>query len=252
VVVDDPFSDFVTNVTVCNNRQNPVEPWNLRANDRIQCDLQDKFKEDADPPIFYSRQENAFQNLSGDDVEDYQDRDIRIRPLAQTFLAVQGEITKMSKLPDVFEHQKTYEDTFRPSYLQSDVRKILLTYKVGLVINSPLDRLKERAAERYYNALAKARNLVWALLIQAMLNEDKLPQLLEWYGTTLNKEANFRECLRDLASSKVLPILRKLFEDKGSAEKLAKEKYDFLRTRETFKRCMEIAYDKFRWTKRSI
>jgi hypothetical protein len=28
--------EFVTTVTVNNNRQNPVEPWNLRANDRIQ------------------------------------------------------------------------------------------------------------------------------------------------------------------------------------------------------------------------
>ena len=72
VVVDDPFSDFVANLTVCNNRQNPVEPWNLRANDRIQCDLQDKFKEDMVPPIFNSRQENAFQHLSGEDAEDYQ------------------------------------------------------------------------------------------------------------------------------------------------------------------------------------
>ena len=47
IVVDDPSSVFVTNVTICNNRQNPVEPWNLRANDRIQCDLHDKLREVA-------------------------------------------------------------------------------------------------------------------------------------------------------------------------------------------------------------
>lgn len=62
IVECDPQSDFVTNVTICNNRQNPVDPWNLRANDRIQCDLQDKLKEEVG--IFYSRQENTFNNLS--------------------------------------------------------------------------------------------------------------------------------------------------------------------------------------------
>lgn len=252
VVIDDPFSDFVTNVTVCNNRQNPVEPWNLRANDRIQCDLQDRFREELDPPVFYSRQENAFQNLSGDEAEDYQDREIRIRPLAQTFLAVQGEITKMSKLPEVFDHQKTYEDTFRPSYLQADVRRVILAYKVGLVMNGPMDRLWDRAAQKHQTAVGKARNLVWALLIQGILNDGKLSELLNEYGTTMNKEANFREALKELASSRILPILRDLFYDKASEERLSQEKYDFLRTKETFKRCMDIAYDKYKWTKRSI
>ena len=110
IVIDDPFSDFVTNVTICNNRQNPVEPWNLRANDRIQCDLHDKFREDL--AIFYSRHENAFRSYSVDELEEmgYESpQDIRIRPLAQTFLAVQGEIKKTNELPDVFENQKFYE-----------------------------------------------------------------------------------------------------------------------------------------------
>lgn len=248
VIVDDPFSDFVTNVTVCNNRQNPVEPWNLRANDRIQCDLQDKFKEELS--IFYSRQERAFENLSGDDAENYKDQPIRIKPLAQTFLAVQGEITKMSKLPDVFENQKTYEDTFRQSHLKCDSRKIVLAYKVHLVIRSPMDRLYERAAEKYLNAIGRAKNLVWALLIQGLLNDEKLGNLLEWYGSDLNKQAQFREYLKDVASSRLLPILRELFNDKSYAAKLKAEKYDFLRTKETFNRCMEIAYGKYGWTKK--
>jgi hypothetical protein len=64
VVVADPWSDdFITTVTVCNNQQNPVDPWNLRANDRVQCDFQDKLKQEVS--IYYSRQENAFQNALG-------------------------------------------------------------------------------------------------------------------------------------------------------------------------------------------
>jgi hypothetical protein len=56
-------------VTVNNNRQNPVEPWNLRANDLIQLELQDKFR--ADLQMYYERQENAFDQLSADDLSEY-------------------------------------------------------------------------------------------------------------------------------------------------------------------------------------
>src|SRR5205814_10520778 len=54
-IVTEAAQDFVTRVTINNNRQNPVEPWNLRANDEIQLELQDKFKQELG--IYYERQE---------------------------------------------------------------------------------------------------------------------------------------------------------------------------------------------------
>jgi AIPR protein len=253
IVEYDPWSDFVTTVTICNNQQNPVDPWNLRANDRIQCDLQDKFKEEVG--IFYSRQENAFQNLATSElvemgIED--PRDIKIKPLAQTFLAFQGDIGNMSRMPDVFSNEKTYGDTFRRNYLDSDFRKIVIGYKIHLVLNSPIQRLEERAAIKLGLAIKRARNLIWALLIQAILNEAKLSEKLERFGNSLAKEVDFREYLKSLASAKLLPILRDLFDRDEYRDKIENERYDFLRTKEVFKKCMDSAYDKFGWTKRSL
>ena len=34
-IITDAMPDFVTTVTINNNRQNPVDPWNLHANDMI-------------------------------------------------------------------------------------------------------------------------------------------------------------------------------------------------------------------------
>jgi len=255
IIVDDPFSDFVTNVTICNNRQNPVEPWHLRANDRLQCDLYDKFISDPNVHLFYSRQENAIRNISADELEEMgveDSRDIRMRPLAQTFLAVQGEIAKMSSLPAVFENQKVYEETFRESYLQSDTRKIVLAYKVHLVLKSPMQRLEERASQKLIYAIGRARNLVWALLIQGILNDSKLTDLLEEFGKGLAREADYREYLKNLASSKLLNILRKVLDDEAYKEKMAQERYEFLRTKEMFRRCMGEAYEQFGWAKRSF
>ena len=253
IVVDDPSSVFVTNVTICNNRQNPVEPWNLRANDRIQCDLHDKLREDAG--VFYSRQENAFRNYSFEDLEEMgvdTAKDVRIRPLAQTFLAVQGEITRMSKLPDVFENQKWYEETFRESYLHSDSRKIVIAYKVHLVLKDPVQRLVERSSQKLATAISRARNLVWALLIQAILNDPKLPQVLEDYGSNLRKEAAFREYMRTLASSRLFPILKEVLGREEYKERMEKERYDFLRSKEVFNQCKDVGAEKFGWLKKSF
>ena len=67
-VVTNATPCFVTTVTINNNRQNPVEPWNLRANDDIQLELQEKFAQELG--IYYARQENSFENLSDEDLED--------------------------------------------------------------------------------------------------------------------------------------------------------------------------------------
>jgi AIPR protein len=253
IVVDDPFSDFVTNITICNNLQNPVEPWNLRANDSRQCDMHDKLREDV--RIFYSRQENAFRNYSFEDLEErgYETaRDMRIRPLAQTLLAVQGEIARMSQLPEVFENQKWYEDTFRASYLESDARKIVIAYKVHLVLKDPMERLEQRASQKLVYAIGRARNLVWALLIQGILNDPKLPDLLEEFGTSLRKEGAFRDYLRGMASGKLFPILREVLGGQEYQDRMEKERYDFLRTKEIFSQCKDVAADRFGWVKKSI
>ena len=254
IVVHDPFSEFITNVTVCNNRQNPVEPWNLRANDKIQCRLYDKLLEQAG--IYYSRQERAFKNLTYKELEEMGvtelTRPMEIRPLAQTFLAVQGEITRMSKMPSVFGNQKWYVDTFRESYLHSDVRKIVIGYKVSIVLRAPIDRIAETANLKVGQAARKTRNLVWALLIQGILNDVNLSSVLEDFGLTLTKEISFKQYLKKLASSRIVPILTQLLGEKDYKEQIAAERYDFLRTKEIFNQCMAVAKEKFDWQKKYI
>jgi hypothetical protein len=69
-LITDATPEFITNVTINNNRQNPVDPWNLHANDMIQLELQDKFRDELG--IYYERQEKAFENLSDEELEEQQ------------------------------------------------------------------------------------------------------------------------------------------------------------------------------------
>lgn len=255
IVVGDPWSEFVTRVTISNNQQNPVESWNLRANDRIQCDLHDRFREELG--IFYSRQENAFQGLSSEELDEYgiaeQNRDIKIRQLAQTFLAAQGEIVLMTHLPEVFEKQHHYEATFRKSYLLSDPRRIVLAYKAGLMINRVFPAMEERAGAWLVPAIRKSRSLIWALLIQGILNDDKvLDANLEAYGNTLTQEHSFGDYLKELASGRVLSALRESYSNDDSRKKIEAEKYTFTKTKEAYQRAMAFAAERFGWAKKQL
>ncbi len=64
-VIANSDQDFITTVTICNNRQNPVASWNLRANDMIQLRLASRFREELG--LFYERQENAFEYFSDEE-----------------------------------------------------------------------------------------------------------------------------------------------------------------------------------------
>jgi hypothetical protein len=253
IIEDDPSSDFVTQVTISNNQQNPVHPWALRAMDRRQVDFADKFREELG--IYYSRQEGAFESLSGDELEEMgieSDRDIRIKPLAMTFLAVQGDVANMKNLSEVFESQKLYESTFKQSYQHVDARAIILAYKAGQMIGWTMRKLDELAPKWLGPGIPKSKNLVWALLLQGILNHPRYPALLEEYGLGLTKEATFGDVLRQIASSRILPLLKDLCAVPAYKAKVEEGKFEFYRTSEAYRRAMDIARDKFRWSKRSF
>jgi hypothetical protein len=253
IVEDNPNSPFITNVTICNNQQNPVLAWNLRANDLIQCDLEDKLVTQGH--VLYERQENAMENYSEEELEAMgvdTSRAIRIKHLAQTFLAMQGEIVRMSKLPDVFEIQKQYVDTFRQSYLGANVRRIVLAYKVYLLLSPALARIEEQLPEKWMPAFGKARNLCWALLLQGIFNDPHFQDLLQQHGGDLRKTWEFKDYLRKVASARVLPILKAILSHKDYAPAIKLGKFEFLRTKNVFDRGMDLAGKMFGWTKRSI
>jgi hypothetical protein len=254
IIEEDPANEFVTQVTISNNQQNPVQPWALRAMDTRQVDLADKFREELG--IFYSRQEGSFDNMSDDEKEELgieDGKDLRIRPMAQTLLAVQGDVYNMGHLTDVFESQKLYESTFKKTYVDnSDAKEIVLAYKTGLMVQRAIARIREVAPEKCRGVIPKARNLIWALLAQALMNSPKYREILDDYGTSLKKEAPFGDLLKQLASAKIWPILKTLLASATYKDKVEQQNFEFVRTTEVFKRAMAVADDKFGWTKKSI
>jgi len=252
-IITDADSKFVTRVTINNNRQNPVEPWNLHANDMIQLELQDKLKDDVG--VYYERQENAFNQLSVEELEDYgikeESKAIQMLRLTQTFILTDGQISRISEMRRVFEDEKVYEQVFRQSRIRADSRHILLCYKIQFRLRKLSDEILQRGQNKY-SFVTRARYLLWALLCQGVLNHDKLEGLSEEYGNSMSLPFGYTEMLTQLATTRVRLILSELMQDKDYAEKVKEDNLGFLRTDKAFDKCMEIAHKKWRWVNKKL
>lgn len=252
-VITDADQKFVTRVTVNNNRQNPVEPWNLHANDLIQLELQDKFRSDLQ--IYYERQENAFDQLSVEDLEDYgikeDSKAIQMLKLTQVFLLTDGLISRLSDMRRVFEDARAYDQVFRPGRLKADSRHILICYKVQFRLRKLANEIEQIGQNKYW-FISRSRNLLWALICQGLLNHDELDDLAERHGNKIGTPLEYKELLSWLATARVRLLLSEIMQDKGYEEKVRDGNLSFLRTDRAFDKCMEIAYKKWRWVHKKL
>ncbi len=251
-VITEALPEFVTTVTINNNRQNPVDPWNLHANDMIQLEIQDKFRDELG--IYYERQERAFENLSDEELEEQgitEYKAIELTRLARTFLVSDGEIDKLIRFREVFEDDRIYEQVFSPSRLKADGRKVVLCYKAQFRLGRLAKDIVDKGVNKYAY-VQRARNLLWALLCQAMLNDPKLEEYAEEFGRGLSLEAQYTDWLSGFATTRCRFILADLVADKLYAPKAAEGNFSFMRTNAAYKRCMEIAYKRWRWVEKRL
>lgn len=244
---------FVTRVTINNNRQNPVEPWNLHANDMIQLELQDKFRDDL--KIYYERQENAFDQLSTEDLEEYgireESRAVQMLKLTQVFLLTDGNISRLSDIRRVYEDDKIYDQVFRHARLKADSRHMLLCYKVQYRLRKIANEIEQKGQNKYA-FIHRSRYLLWALICQGLLNHDDIESIAEDYGQSLVMPAGFTDLLSKIATTRVRQLLSALMSDREYQDKVLEGNLSFLRTDKAFEKCMETAHAKWKWVHKKL
>jgi uncharacterized protein YoaH (UPF0181 family) len=246
-VIANSDQDFVTSVTICNNRQNPVAPWNLRANDMIQLQLANRFREELN--LFYERQENAFESFGDEELHEkglQTGEAIKLVQLAQTFLVSDGNIDKLSRMNEVFESDTSYEQIFSSSRLVADFRSICLCYKVQFKLRLLVQSIVEKGQNRYAY-MPRARPLLWALMCQAMMNHPEFDHYAETYGKDLRHPHALMDWWYGLAANSCRLIFRDLVDLPEFRERVRDGNYSFLKTNATFMRAMEIGRKRNKW-----
>lgn len=252
-IITQATPEFVTAITINNNRQNPVEPWNLRANDLIQLELQDKLRDDLG--IYYERQENAFQALSYEQMVEEgiteESKAIELVKLAQTFLVSDGNISALSNIRRVFEDDNAYDQVFNSGRLKADSRHVVLCYKIQYRLRRLLQEIEQKGPNKYW-FIFRARHLFWALLCQALLNDPNLEEHAEQHGRDMTVKAQYTDLLAKLASTRCRPLVADLLKEPAYSDKVAAGDLGFLKTNTAYKRCMEFAYQRWRWVEKRL
>jgi hypothetical protein len=251
-IITEANDDFVTTVTINNNRQNPVEPWNLRANEMIQLQLQDRFNEELG--IYYERQENAFENLSFEEREEdgiTESKPIALLRLTQTFLVSDGQIDRLSRIREVFEDDRVFKQVFHDGRLKADLRHVVLCYKIQFRLRKLLSEIADKGPNKYWY-INRARSLLWALLCQAILNDERIDEWAELYGCRMSIEADFTGELAKLTTTRCRPLISALVADPAYTDKVAAQNLGFLRSNTAYKRCMDTAYSKWKWVEKKL
>ena len=240
---------FVTTITINNNRQNPVEPWNLHANDMIQLQLQDKFKEDLG--MHYERQQNSFKTMDIESEGITESKAVELAKLAQTFLVTDGNIQRLSNMRIIFEEEHIYNQVFNDKRLKADSRAIVLCYKTQFRLKRLIKDIMDRGVNKYAYA-PKARPLLWALLCQGIMNDDNHESYMEEYGNSLSIPADFTEYLTGLATKNCRFLLAEIVNDEKYSDKVSEGNYSFLRTNQAYDYCMDVAYKKWKWVQKKL
>ena len=227
-------------------------PWNLKANDLAQISFEELF---AKLGIYYERRENAFKSLMEEDADlasiDGEKGVVEARKFAQTILAVNGQIDRMSHLKEIFENEKWYRETFKEQYLELDPKKLVFLYKIQFRLPSAIREIKGIGVERYGYA-SRAKNLIWCLALQGTMNDPKFDKYVEAYGNSTGIEAGITEMLKKMATGKIRYILSDTFESKKYRDQIAAGKLSFLRSKATLADCMKVAQERYDWQKKSL
>ena len=246
-IISGATSQMVTEITIGNNRQNPVLPWQLHSNDQIQLQLEDWFREHLHMP--YQRQDRAFAKISAEDWQAMAYKETRVvslLKLARTYLAVEGELTKLVHIGEVFENDDEYRKLFGSHRLNADPNTVLICYKIQFKVGALAKEISEKGAARY-GFVNRTREIIFGLVCQAMLNDSSFAKLVKTFGQDLTIPHEFSEKLRHLASTRVRPLLSYLLEDKEYKEQVDDGNYSFMRRTDAFAKAMRRAKVLYDW-----
>jgi len=228
-------------VAESNNRQNSMSASALRANDEIQINLENDFR---DLKIFYERQEGAFENVSRVDRDKFDElyynspkEPIYIDTLASTIVCASDlALSYATRTNEIFESAKLYSKVFSNKNIYS-LPFLVLAHNINRVIHLAIDKAKPGNAKIIYADFkgAKYRDLFTRLVLKVIIKNKWTSDYIDDYGSIVltgkgNVAANLVEKLRQIIKSTDNPILQRTSEiyrkyDKDS-EKYVWQKQD--------------------------
>lgn len=204
-------------VSEANNRQNSMKASALRANDPIQIELENRFK---DMRIFYERQEQAFENISRSDYDQIEEEfsqstkePITIESLAQAIVCASSlPLAYASKQSDIFEQANIYQRVFAEKHLKN-LTFLVFSHNVRKVIDLAAEHAIPENTQKFYGFRPKRyRDLLTRLALLCLVRywneETHLAYGEEVVSRRGKPGSDLVEFLRGILKSTTHPILK--------------------------------------------
>lgn len=179
----------------CNNRQNPIESWQLFSNDPIHIEIEEAFRAKG---VFYERQKGKFdaEMKSAENISRYfntNNTKITVQDLGQLIALCRREVQLAAKPSDIYAskqvHDKVFDRTIPDRHIQDSIWAFnaFKAVKKGLVnyLRLPTHENDERTHAIFVKPLVK-HVLFYAALMHLY---QRCPGLAGRYGRKLNKKS---------------------------------------------------------------
>ena len=192
-------------ITNSNNRQNPIENWQLYSNEPIHHEIESSLAEEG---IFYERQKGRFASMKeeGDILFEYEntnDTSISIPNLATAVALCRGELELAAKNSDIFMNRVNHDAIFN-SLIVSNSSSIVLIINLLKAVQRAVNNVA-RDAEFEVSLLRapQARVHLWRLGVLSALQMSDLKDR-DKYSKTL-----FKSAIKNLVTE-VSPMVEKI------------------------------------------
>src|SRR4030067_2418126 len=184
-------------ITNANNRQNPIENWQLFSNEPIHIAIESSLK---DIGIFYDRQKGKFDSVMKDvnTARHYTNTNgtkVSIEELGQIIALCKKDLQKAAKRIDIFKNKKTHDSIFDktiPIYPYDIVFAVNLFKCIKNGLNKYL-ALDSHAGNDYTQQIFKkpiVRHNVYYLALMYYYQTEKKSQFRLDYSSSLLKNAS--------------------------------------------------------------
>jgi hypothetical protein len=191
-------------ITNCNNRQNPIENWQLFSNDPIQIEIESSL---LDLEIFYERQKGKFNALMHklDIVKNYSKTNqtfVDVETVGQLIALAKGNYQWTAKPSEIYINKQNHDSIFT---------KDIPNYGKDIVFCSNLFKAAKRGLVKYLELQVHNNEVTWNIFNKPIVKAYVYRTSLLFFYQKYNHDRKYADWLYKIASPTLVSEFEKIY-----------------------------------------
>jgi len=191
-------------ITNCNNRQNPIENWQLFSNDPIHIEIESSLLE---LEIFYERQKGKFNALMHklDIAKNYSKTNqtfLDVETVGQIIALARGNYQWTAKPSEIYINKQNHDSIFT---------KDIPNYGKDIVLCSNLFKAAKRGLSKYLELQTHNNELTWNIFNKPIVKAYVYRTALIYFYQKYNHDSKYSDYLLKIASPTLVAEFEKIY-----------------------------------------